>query len=87
MKTITVNVTQEHIDKGQQGLANCCPIALALRENGYPGACVGPYSWVTDIYGQDIPLTGEAQDFVGAFDYDTRSVQPIALRLLAEVQS
>lgn len=32
MRTITVCVTQEHINNGRRGLVSCCPIALALRD-------------------------------------------------------
>lgn len=31
---MTINVTQEHIDKGMRGACTVCPVALALHDAG-----------------------------------------------------
>jgi hypothetical protein len=39
-----INVTQEHIDKGVRENRTSCPVAIALREQGFPLANVWTYS-------------------------------------------
>lgn len=46
VKTLTINVTQEHIDKGVPGSTCYCPIALALKE----------YPEVTDVAVAEISI-------------------------------
>ena len=43
MDDIHVDILQKHIDRGRKGPCTC-PVALALRDNGYPEARVGTES-------------------------------------------
>lgn len=74
--TLTVQVTQKHIDDGKPTDGCNCPVALAIREH-FPGL-VGPHSvHVRAIYATvylpdgrvlDAPLPREAQHFIKVFD-------------------
>lgn len=82
MRQVTVEVTQEDIDKGQRGEVCSCAIALAVtRALGEP-VVVGPqidnlFTWaVFARRGASVSLTGrviaklpkEAREFAGRFD-------------------
>jgi hypothetical protein len=84
--TVTVSVTQEHIDRGRPGQCAACPIALALAE-------AMPYATHIEVYGSPddgtpafaevwsgalkchFRLPAEADAFIAAFD-DEHPVAP-----------
>lgn len=39
---MNINVTQEHIDKGEVGDPGACPVALAMLDAGVENPLVGP---------------------------------------------
>jgi hypothetical protein len=68
-----INVTQEHIDKGEAGRCSKCPIALAIQEQTkYVGARVDRikfYKSEIDLLlrlGKELPV--EAVEFILWFD-------------------
>jgi hypothetical protein len=74
-RTVTVNVTQEHIDMGVRESCTHCPVGRALAD-AFPEANVFANGATFDIYpwGSDeqirIDLPGEAEDFIVRFDDD-----------------
>lgn len=87
---LKVNVTQEHIDKGERYNTGGCPIAWALRDALPEGCCginvhVRVAVWFDDaqVYHQAW-LPRPAQDFVVEFDngYD---ISPFSFELDADV--
>lgn len=83
MRTITINVDQNCIDKGIQENHLCCPIALACRVAGMPvpsitnGKCYKNYPDLTE---NGIPLPPEAIAFYQAFDRG-EEVKPFSFNL------
>lgn len=71
MSKITINVTQEHIEKGKVGMTNSCPIALACSDAGLPTPFV---TWDTIEWGPQgedgiaVPTPHIAQTFIEDFD-------------------
>lgn len=80
MKTITVKVTQEHIDKGIACDCEFCPLALALHDMGLTEAIVGVDDWVPEHHGDELLLPPKARKFVSAFDYGY-NVEPTEIEL------
>ena len=84
-KTITVNVTQEHIDRGTPEHCSLCPIALAtLDAIDTVGRVMVDYdhirlSWAAapNAY---YPLPPEAMAFIDDFD-ENEPVAPIAFQV------
>lgn len=77
MKYITIEVTQEDIDKGDSCSGSSCPIARALsRHRGDVG--VSYWDWV-DKEGIH-PTSGAMQSFIEAFDED-KPVKPRRFRV------
>jgi hypothetical protein len=76
-----INVTQDHIDKGDPGNCMGCPIFLALVDCGYR------YVVVTDRHvrldGAVAVLPDEAVEFVNKFDFSCQSdpVEPFSFDL------
>lgn len=52
MKTVTISVTQKHIEEGIQQICNRCPIALAIRD-------LLPLHWPND---ESVSVWGGAAD-------------------------
>lgn len=78
MPDITVEVTQEDIDKGVAGNPCLCPIARAVRrELDIPtiSTDVSVYSWTMDALDVFYTLPASAERFVTRFDYGD-SVEP-----------
>ncbi len=80
--TVTVTVTQEHIDCGLPSKCSDCPVAMALLAcvPGATGACVFfDHAIVRLEDGSDIKLDlpQEASDFIGSFD-DSEKVAPFS---------
>ena len=81
--TITVNVTQEDIDKGMPCMPSCCPITLAVkREHGFKFVSTG-VSYVSTSNDEETPdwtdyyLPSEAQEFIDLFDGEGKhTVEP-----------
>lgn len=57
MTSIRINVTQDHIDAADYlkenepclfPLYECCPVALALKTQGFPDATAGCQGWIFD---------------------------------------
>ena len=69
---MTISVTQDHIDKGQECDCEKCPVALGFNAAGFPEVSVAPAS--VDFYGEDFellatrPLPLNAIEFVVRFD-------------------
>lgn len=62
-----ITVTQQDIDKGEQGEAKHCPIARALkRATGEQCLVASKICFIGDR--EDIPLPENAQSFVSDFD-------------------
>ena len=67
-QTITIHITQEHIDNGQPEYANKCAIALALKEQlGWPFPMVEP-EW----------CYGDGNEFAGFDRTKSYTVHPSA---------
>ena len=65
-----ISVTDSHILLGRKGVAQSCPVALAMAAVGYAGAAVGRVS-VRFREGDGIvvlPLPDDVTAFVDAFD-------------------
>jgi hypothetical protein len=79
---MTINVTQEDIDKGVRRISDCCPVALSLFRLGYTGITVEH---------DEVFLTTEHDDYVFALpdtvaefirDFDRRDeVSPFSFEL------
>jgi hypothetical protein len=69
MKTVTIDVTQEDIDKGERGDACKCPIALACHRILKEGVWVCEDLMSISGEDEDVVLPDEAQDFIKRFDY------------------
>jgi hypothetical protein len=87
MRTITVKVTQAHIDalspeaKKAGGYCCNCPLALAIRDAGIPGAMVMFSRWSAGL-GDTYPLSRRAAKW--RYDHDNnRPVRPATFRLQA----
>ena len=67
-----VEVEQRHIDNGSPYIASKCPIALALKEQGYETVSVGAYRVMlrdaTDVLNRWYDLPEEAKKFIMDFD-------------------
>ena len=87
-KTLTVRVTQDHINRG--GLKKliswtACPIELALHDLGILKPCVSANEWYPDlepgaIVQEWLPLTRRAKRFIRDFDA-TGKAEPATFRL------
>lgn len=75
MSKITINVTQEHIDRGKVGSTYACPIALACRDAGLLSPFV---TWDIIEWGGDegvtLPTPHTAQTFIEDFDAEEQVV-------------
>lgn len=69
---VTVKVTQEHINKGKVQNENSCPIALALKEQGFKGVAVpgGTFTLKVGKFHPSYTLPKKADQFVDTFDYE-----------------
>ena len=69
---LIIKVTQEHIEKGKQKIANECPIAYALTELGFTDVVVGYQdAWGWDNINKtdfDLSLSPEMTSFIISFD-------------------
>lgn len=78
---MTINVTAEHIAKGEHGICSRCPIALAANE------AAGVPSFVTHevvcFRKATIPMPDEARQFIANFD-NYRAVEPFSFELPLE---
>ena len=80
---LTVNVTQDHIDKGARKAAYQCPVSLALREVD-PGSdwCVSTLHIMRET-GHDVGITespATVSKFVSRFD-NGDPVQPFSFEI------
>lgn len=81
-KLITVDVTQEDIDKGEEGLCFSCPISLALYratgsaiwvgKNRISSSYKGPWS-------RELPAV--AVRFIEQFDFDVGIASPFSFQI------
>lgn len=80
---ITIDVTQEHIDYGEAGNSESCPIALMLKEQGYKDVSVGD-ECMFQYEGIEwwAPLPNIAINFIKEFD-DGNKVEPFSFEILA----
>lgn len=69
---MTINVTQKHIDQGEMVSADCCPIALAVKEKVniqiYDVYVGNHYVRVQGLGFREIAMPEEAKRFVRSFD-------------------
>lgn len=63
-----IQVTEDHICRGQPGRGDCCPVALALRESGFPNVHVSKLFIWHDGPGRWSHLPAEVKKFVEDFD-------------------
>lgn len=82
MRTITVKVTQEHIDKGSRWVVGRCALARAIRGAGYPKAIVVVLYWQAARGKPGCKLSLPAQRFRKDFD-NGKPVRPATFRLQA----
>lgn len=80
---LTVNVTQQHIQKGTRNDCRRCPVALALNEQ-HPCENGWRVSWLyarrdPSVLGAKLPEN--AQRFVTKFDDGKRNVEPFTFDL------
>lgn len=77
----TIQVTADHIARGIRKMCTCCPVALALRDAGYPHAEAG----VDDLYLSRelgaIPIPPECANFIPAFDEGCPDLQPFSFQI------
>lgn len=76
---MVINVTQEHIDRGTKKECSKCPVALALKDAGFPNAFVGVFSiWPFEMTRLDV--SNEVEEFIAAFDCGS-IVKPFSFNL------
>lgn len=66
---MTVDVEQEHIDKGYRYSFGFCPIAMAMREHGFTNVSVGAnahWDYLGRPYKGEVPW--KAREFITRFD-------------------
>ncbi len=72
MKTCTIHVLQEHINRGRRRNCSFCPVALALADACGGTPSVGLRSGRARIPGthalRDFALPWKVQDFIRSFD-------------------
>lgn len=78
-----IQVTQEHIDKGEQCESGYCPIALAMKDAGFQNPCVSAnqVDWHSPENEWEVRwayLPHEVQVFILNFDDDKSRVRPFA---------
>lgn len=91
MKVLTIDVTQEDIDKGIRGNCNYCPIANSVQRKLGAGVKVSVYSGSAVVYSAEsgialhsFILPGMANRFIDYFD-NGAYVGPRKFRLVTEV--
>jgi hypothetical protein len=88
MRTVTVNVTQEDIDRGRRGSCGRCPVARAIRRDArLTNILVDPFYVVVGLATPaffTVHLPRIARRFIEAFDAG-RPVRPIAFPLRVPV--
>ena len=76
-----IRVTQEHIDNGEKGACNCCPIALALIDAGWKRPHVGMNTMHDkDDESKYFATPPQVFRFMACFDID-RLVHPFEFEL------
>ena len=74
-----VRVTEYHIKRGIPGQCAWCPIAMAMRDSGWPDAVVAGDTWTPSLrYGFEAawrPLPAEVTQWIHDFD-NSRPVEP-----------
>ena len=86
---LKVNVTQEHIDKGERYSTSACPIARALKDVLPADSCAVNVRAAVAVWFQNSGyyrawLPHSAQDFVVEFD-SGQDVEPFSFELDADV--
>lgn len=77
--TLTVNVEQKHIDKGDQCECDTCPVALALLDAGCDDVSV-TYYYIDFTYKDEarcIATPDHIENFINDFD-DGKDVKPFS---------
>lgn len=74
---VTIQVTQQHIDKGVRGSCSSDPIALAMRDAGLdrPWASPGHLAWREQFRDYFVDPPKSVIDFMGDFD-NGKDVEP-----------
>lgn len=89
MKTIQINVTQQHIEDGARRSCDRCPIALAMLKAGFPSPYISStWARLNHDYGQpehqgrrqQVNLPKIVQQFVRSFD-SHHSVHPFSFTI------
>lgn len=78
---IKVNVTQEHIDKGDCGDTSNCPIALAIIDQYPKSGQVMVLSYLVYCLSNYYVLPEIAQDFIDVFDHTRSQAKPFSFEL------
>lgn len=77
--SVTINVTQQHIDNGVSGDPHTCPVALAIHETtGRNHVKVEAYQFTIDDNAYFMPSS--VRNFIDAFD-SNEPVQPFSFVL------
>jgi hypothetical protein len=80
MTVKTIRVTQQDIDKGEQGATMTCPVALAVKRAFRSDVKVDRISIRFFDSNDVIPLPPKAVGFIACFDNEL-TVQPISFRV------
>ena len=83
LNSITVNISQEDIDKGERGMTGCCPIALAIRRlPNIRSAHVGVQSvQLITTNNERVVMLHDGMGFIWAFDHNvTVAPRQVTLR-------
>lgn len=78
---MTIHVTAEHIARGKRRSCNMCPVALVIREAGFPMAEVGEDLFWFEPDGPTFPLPPEVELFMPAFDEGCPDLQPFSFEI------
>jgi len=76
--THTIEVKQEHLNKGKKHKCNECPVALALKDAGFSGVNVTYFS--ATLNGTYVPLSKTVESYIKAFDAD-KPVSPFTFQV------
>jgi hypothetical protein len=83
----TIQITQECIDRGEQGYTEYCPIALALTNKGYKCVNVGQvtvkFADNKEFFTFNLPC--DAREFIAKFD-EGEEVAPFELVLTNRIK-
>jgi hypothetical protein len=66
-RRVTVQVTQEHIDKGERHICARCPAALAMSDAGLEAGVYSDFLYLADS-GESVAMPWDVARFIKKFD-------------------